>query len=758
MADSHPFGKSEIRRGELPRILDSLFSDKFVMSLTFLNPTLLIGTAAAGVPFVLHLLSRQRSKRIPFSTLIFLKQVDVNTARRHKLVDLLLLLSRIFIILLIALALAKPVWRVAGDVRLARGNTARIIILDDSFSTALRYREQILFAREREFAIAAIETLRSGDAAAVITSSGSAPADVASLTGNIPRLADAVKNLKPSDSARPLIPAIKRAVHILSKSQKPVREIMLISDSQARAFEPRSAIQALHLKKSAPFIYICSVAPEKEIQNLTITKALINSPLPFPGFDICIEVYIQNHSEKPADTEVSLWDTTQLIERRTIHIPPVAIASVPFKFMPGSPGILTGRIALGGDALEADNYYYYHSDILKSVRLLIMTAEGMRPTETDGSLFLAAAFEPLKKAVNGRQLCRVDYAFPDQQANLTLKDYDVLFFVDVQDLTTTARYALMKYLKSGGNAVFFIGANIPESAAENFFYGDDTIFPFRLEHTWGQNGEAKSFGELDRNHPIIGALESTPDIDFSAVRFFHGWKIRLRSGTSARILARARDGSPLIIENRIGSGKALTFLSGISPESSNLATRPLFIPLLYESIKYLLTDSGGGYTRVGEPVRLTRIPPPSVLTPYILEVTAPDKKIHKLSVENGREMVFTDTRLAGNYHLRFGEKGHITEGAFSVNVDPAEGDLSRISNTGLKKIFPRNLPISFCRSPAELKKIMRARRKGKSLSHYLLLAALLLFIAESYLANSLLIRRRGQIEVQEMAPQKGWTQ
>src|SRR5689334_10050751 len=80
-------------------------------AITFSDPLMLIGLLAAGVPVLLHLLNRIRSPIVPFPTLRFLKITAQKTSRRRQLQHWLLLLVRMAVFALIAMALALPLVR-----------------------------------------------------------------------------------------------------------------------------------------------------------------------------------------------------------------------------------------------------------------------------------------------------------------------------------------------------------------------------------------------------------------------------------------------------------------------------------------------------------------------------------------------------------------------------------------------------------------------------------------------------------------------
>ena len=76
--------------------------------MSFLTPAFLFGALAAVVPFVLHLVRRERLPRVPFSDLRLLRGARIDPARRRRLREFLLPALRVAALVLLALAFARP--------------------------------------------------------------------------------------------------------------------------------------------------------------------------------------------------------------------------------------------------------------------------------------------------------------------------------------------------------------------------------------------------------------------------------------------------------------------------------------------------------------------------------------------------------------------------------------------------------------------------------------------------------------------------
>ena len=104
----------------------------------FLAPLMLLGAAGVAVPVIIHLIGRQRAKVVRFAAIDFLLGTRRETARRFRLRELALLAVRVLICLAVPLVLAKPfAMCTARGPAVTRGPQAAVIVIDDSFATAL---------------------------------------------------------------------------------------------------------------------------------------------------------------------------------------------------------------------------------------------------------------------------------------------------------------------------------------------------------------------------------------------------------------------------------------------------------------------------------------------------------------------------------------------------------------------------------------------------------------------------------------------
>src|SRR5260221_11578680 len=76
--------------------------------MTFLAPAALIGVLLLAIPILVHLFKPRKMRQTPFSSLRWLKQTQQRLSRRIQWHQWLLFLMRAGLVVLLVLALAKP--------------------------------------------------------------------------------------------------------------------------------------------------------------------------------------------------------------------------------------------------------------------------------------------------------------------------------------------------------------------------------------------------------------------------------------------------------------------------------------------------------------------------------------------------------------------------------------------------------------------------------------------------------------------------
>ena len=133
--------------------------------MSFLNPFLLFGSLALAIPVLIHLVRREKSEIIPFSSLMFLLKVPKRSIRQQKIKNLLLMALRLLILALLVGAFARPyMTQPAKPSANATANRGIVMMLDTSYS--MRYGNN--FDKLKSEAQKRIDGMRSTDRMAIV--------------------------------------------------------------------------------------------------------------------------------------------------------------------------------------------------------------------------------------------------------------------------------------------------------------------------------------------------------------------------------------------------------------------------------------------------------------------------------------------------------------------------------------------------------------------------------------------------------------
>src|SRR5258708_9251808 len=103
--------------------------------MTFLNIALLGGVAALAIPIIIHLFHKSRFQIVKWGAMHLLEAVIRTNQRRIRIEQILLLIIRAAIPAILALCMARPVWKGAQKL-LGESRTSTVILLDTSSSIA----------------------------------------------------------------------------------------------------------------------------------------------------------------------------------------------------------------------------------------------------------------------------------------------------------------------------------------------------------------------------------------------------------------------------------------------------------------------------------------------------------------------------------------------------------------------------------------------------------------------------------------------
>ncbi len=691
--------------------------------MTFLNPLVLLGLAAAAIPLIIHFFNFRRPRRIAYSSLTFLKEMRNTTMQRVRIKQWLLLLLRTLAIASLIMAFARPTIHAGiGGVFAAQGRSSIALVLDNSLSMTLRNEGGAYFDQARELALGLVERLEEDDEVFVLPAAGGA----AEQQG---RAVDAIAAAETTPRTVSAAGALVRAADLLeSAAEHPNRAIYYIGDLQRSTLLDTFATAAVRDTR----VTLLPIGAREHV-NVAVTDVRVTSRVVEKGEPVHIETTIVSYASDPLQGYVaSLFLEGERLSQATLDLSPGIPTRATFVVTPQHRGWLSGRVRIEDDAFPQDNTHWFTLHVPEERSILVVRGPG-----EDASYIELALQSGISR---DRSLFAHRLLDESLLAATPLGAYDAVVLLGLESLSSGEIASLTRYVEGGGGLLVFPGRG-PDVEDMNLLLqelGGGSIRGFTGE---AESGSAiATLDRVDLEHPLFeGVFELAHQREIERPEVYYAIDY-LPASVSEYTLMHLSNGTPFMQEIRKGRGTA--FLLAVSPDVTwtDLPLRGLFIPLLHRSIYYLSATESvqGEQLRAGEPadLRLAGVaggPIVRIMTPDGVEVTPEQRSLF------GAVLVQTDDAFTqpGIYDVRAGED---LLRRLALNVDSRESDLATAQSEQAADTLAATtgLPVRAMRSepgePQTLLAAILADRTGVEVWHVFLWITLLCLIAEMFVS------------------------
>jgi len=675
--------------------------------MSFLNPFLLFGSLALAIPVLIHLVRREKSEIVPFSSLMFLLKVPKRAIRQQKIKNLLLMALRLLILALLVGAFARPyMTQPAKPAASATANRGVVMMLDNSYS--MQYGDN--FQKLKAEAQKRIDAMRATDRMAIVAFNENASL-LSRSTSDKNALKAVVDALEPSFFGTRYYEAFTLADRALTEFGGDQKQLIVISDFQRNGWNRSSRESIIGTDVKIETVNLAVQNPNNVgIDNVSVDQTSFTRT--YAGRVIA---RIHNYRKDiPVDVTVSVSLNDKDLDRKKLTISANSSALAEFTGFDLPMGFSKGRIHIdSNDPLKVDDDFLFALQRREKLKLLIVDTG--KPKQ---SLYLRQAYTSSPDLPFELTVVPVSSVTPEEFAK-----YEVAIINDVPRLPDKAREKLDDLRKSGQGQLVILGEN-----AETGWWNDYAKLPVKVEQrifvAKDRGKPSVSLTTYDRNHSIFKPFEKSTRVVLNSAQFFAYMNVEAKPG--AVVLAKYEDGSPVIVESSKEDHGMLVFNSTVDSKWNDLPYKPSFLPLFQEMIRYLSRyNENRSWYALGE-----GIPVVAGLDSVAAAVIDPKGGRQALGDLSAGQARFYTPSLPGFHEIRVGPDTKLV----AVNPPSSEGNLDSMP--------PEDLLASVQRTQGEAQqagffgseeKTEYARRQ--TLWWYLLFIALLAGIAEIYIAN-----------------------
>lgn len=608
--------------------------------MTLLAPLFLLGVLAVGLPIYLHRLSSENPNREQFSSAMFLEPGEPRRVLAKKVQYLLLLALRVGLLVLLALAFARPALQGAAQALVEDTAQLHVVVMD--VSASMRHGDR--WERARETAIDIVDAAPSGDLLQVVAVGRGAQV-LSEPTLDAASVRQSINALEP-EFARADYGELMSSVDRMLRGVELATTVHVVTDLQQSSMPTRFA----ELAAQAPLELEVHDVSEPGDANWAVQNIVWQA-----GAEQ-VSASLRGFGTPPVSHNAVLELNGSRVAELPVIVPSDGTITVTFETPELRAGANRLEISLEpGDDLAADDRRFIVAKRPEPRSVLLVSAD---PRGQD-SLFLGAALE----AVSG-PLTTVEPVAPAAISERNLGDYSFIVVADAGALGDAESADLRDHVIGGGALFLALGQRssgldvVPITGHE--FNGTTQI---------GTGSDAFTIvGSMDDGHPAMAGTD-----ELRMAKFFRYTSLEPQDGD--QVLAELEQGAPLLIDHALGEGRVVLFASSLDRAWNDLPVLPVFVPLVDGVTAYL----SGELTVQTEAQLGTTLSPGAVgLAGGQIFDPNGDAALGIAAAGSGNEVLLDQI---GFYEVLGGGSTELV----AVNLDPNESDLTPMEPNAVER-------------------------------------------------------------------------
>lgn len=673
--------------------------------MTFSSPLFLIGLVAVAIPIIVHLFNFRRYKKVYFSNVDRLEQLQTETRRQSNLRQLLILAARILAIVFLVLAFARPVLsRGDNDVRTGANDVS--IFIDNSFSMENSDGNIVLLDKAKMKAREIVSAYAPGDRFQLLT------CDVEGRHFHWlskEEMLSAIDDVQVSGSTAMLADIAGRQVDFLHGGRGANRYVYMISDFQASTVE----IDEMPVDSSVYMTFVPLASASGD--NVYIDSIALGAPAIHLGNGVAVKVWIANEGDENLDkVPVALYVNEKQRALATVDLSARSTSTADLHFIVDEGGVLNCRIETEDYPVTFDNTYYFSLNVRERVDCMIVEGGERNP-------FLASLYD-------GDSSVRCNMMSVRQMDFSNLDGHDMILLDELPSISSGMAQTLHGFTEQGGTVVIVVAADADQSsynAALSLFAA-----PMLGNKQNGKTTAAVVNMDNDLYRNVFNGKNS--EMELPTVNGY--WRLQPSATSLHESVITLAGGDDYICHIPCGEGQLYIITAPLRDAYSDFVRQALFVPTMYNMALYSV-----------RPTALPATLGKEQMLPLVARYETEGHSVRlKKNGDNDAELI-PDIRSngglcrmvthempteAGNYLLL--QDDEVKEGV-SFNYSRAESKMQFLGNDALESMagdFGLD-NVSIVPNPDKpLDTYLRERMEGRGLWRWCLIISLLMLLIE----------------------------
>ncbi len=529
----------------------------------FLQPWVLWFLLFLIVPILVHLFNFQKPKKLLFSNIQFIKEVDKVVTQRIKLKQWLLLIVRLLAIASLVLAFASPVIKNHQVTTGISGQRSVIILVDNSLSMSASNPKGMYLEQAKFLAREIIKSYDPTDEFQIQTTGK------LRLNTTFIRKNEALERIQEINFHQNSF-SYKKFIEILpflfQNASSPNRSIYLISDFQKSTFLSEITEKKWSEDYKVHFVPLSN----QTFKNIFITEIQPETPVFEKGKPIQLNIKIQNLSdEKITKLSIQTEVNGKIVSIASESLEPHEIKTTSITYTIQETGWQQAKISIEDSPIQFDNTRYFCYFVAEKHPILLVKSSEISPYLEKFLLNVVTNFQV--KIISSSEL-----------SNEELHNYEILILQGIKELSNGNANRITEWIKQGGGLLFFPHEEMNLKDIQNFYnqlkIGEWKSLQITTEKILLENPDV----EMPFFRDVF--VNNKKNAEFDSPDFLKLFSFQPNKESLYQTILKLKNQEPLLVQSRVGSGLVFTFTWFPSLKWSNIVTNSIFAPLIYKAL------------------------------------------------------------------------------------------------------------------------------------------------------------------------------
>ena len=422
--------------------------------MNFLYPQFLWALLAIAIPIIIHLFNFKKFKKVYFSDLRLLKEVEMETSKKSNLKHLLILLSRILAIAALVFAFAQPFFPSKMN-KVGQGEKLISVYIDNSFSMSNVSQEFTLLDQAKQKADNIAQLYKQSDKFQLITNDFELKHQ-RFVTKQ--EFVDLIQEIEVSSSSRLMSEVEQKQLDFLNKEFTENKLGYFVSDFQKTTADVEQMklnttilSSFIHLKPEITGnVFIDSVwfdSPVRVIKKKeNITAKLVNNTE--DDIQVKTELIINGKTESFVNQDIKSNSETEIV----------------MSYTKDKPGLVSAKLKISeypNPNSTFDDEFYFSYLLEESAKILVINNNARFQDNVSGNI---------------NQLFSNDTYFKIKNSSASAIDFSefsgsgLIILNELNEFSSGLISELLKYLETGGSVLYFPGSDVKLNSVNEFLF------------------------------------------------------------------------------------------------------------------------------------------------------------------------------------------------------------------------------------------------------------------------------------------------